>query len=207
MSLRQRCCGTNRRHIAEPFRNRLDRGSRRCIGQFFLVCQDQLGKLVFQLAEIPTQVTHFHFPTAADANLARERLLADDEIGAQREHFAEPLPESYFTAFDAINGDANNELVVADSGGKILGMLQLTFIPYLNFQGSWRALIESVHVSSRVRGRGVGSAMMRWAIARAEERGCRIVQLTTDKRRAEAKRFYEKLGFKATHEGMKLHLT
>jgi len=134
------------------------------------------------------------------------RLLADDPIGATRERFTNPLPESYYAAFDAIAADANSELIVAGSGGKILAVLQLTFIPYLNFQGSWRALIENVHVASSERGRGVGGALMRWAIARAEERGCRIVQLTTDKRRTDARRFYERLGFRATHEGMKLHL-
>ncbi len=122
-------------------------------------------------------------------------LLADDPLGSKRECFADPLPQSYYDAYAAISGDANNELIVVEMGGAVVGMLQLTFIPYLNYRGSWRALIESVHVAAHLRGKGVGSALMRWAIARAQERGCRIVQLTTDKTRAEAKRFYEKLGF------------
>jgi GNAT superfamily N-acetyltransferase len=135
------------------------------------------------------------------------RLLADDPLGSKREYFADPLPASYLKAFAAISADPNNELIVVESGGAVIGVLQLTFIPYLNYQGSWRALIESVHVAAPLRGKGVGAALMRWAIARARERGCRIVQLTTDKTRADAKRFYEQLGFRASHEGMKLHLT
>jgi ribosomal protein S18 acetylase RimI-like enzyme len=134
------------------------------------------------------------------------RMLADDPLGSQREHFSDPLPNSYYEAFAAIAADANNELIVTECDGAIIGVLQLTFIPYLTFQGSWRALIENVRVSANVRGQDVGTALMRWAIARAEERGCRLVQLTTDKSRVDAKRFYEKLGFQATHEGMKLHL-
>lgn len=135
------------------------------------------------------------------------RMLADDPLGSKREHFANPLPDGYYTAFDAIAADSRNELIVAERDGRIIGTLQLTFIPYLNHQGSWRALIESVHVDANERNRGVGGALMRHAIARAQERGCRIVQLTTDKTRADARRFYEKLGFRATHEGMKLPLT
>ncbi|MDB6123069.1 MAG: family acetyltransferase [Pedosphaera sp.] len=133
-------------------------------------------------------------------------MLADDPLGSQRERFSDPLPDSYYAAFDAISTDANNELIVAENDGAIVGVLQLTFIPYLTYQGSWRALIENVRVAANVRGRDIGSALMRWAIARAEERGCRLVQLTTDKSRTHAKRFYEKLGFHATHEGMKLSL-
>lgn len=133
-------------------------------------------------------------------------MLADDTLGSKRERFANPLPDSYYAAFDAINADDRNELIVAECDAQIIGTLQLTFIPYLNHQGSWRALIESVHVSAGQRNRGVGADLMRHAISRAKERGCRIVQLTTDKTRADAKRFYEKLGFRATHEGMKLHL-
>jgi ribosomal protein S18 acetylase RimI-like enzyme len=148
-----------------------------------------------------------NFRRATRADVAEiVRLLADDVLGAKREHFAVPLPDSYYAAFAAIDADPNNELMVAECDGAVVGSLQLTFIPYLNFRGSWRALIESVHVASGMRCKGVGSALMRRAIARAEERGCRIVQLTTDKTRADAKRFYERLGFRATHEGMKLHL-
>ncbi len=134
------------------------------------------------------------------------RLLADDPLGAKRERFEIPLPERYLRAFEAIDADPNNELVVACIGPDVVGVLQLTFIPYLTYQGGWRALIEAVRVDSRQRSRGLGKTMFEWAIARARERGCHLVQLTTDKARPEAKRFYESLGFVASHEGMKLHL-
>jgi ribosomal protein S18 acetylase RimI-like enzyme len=134
------------------------------------------------------------------------RLLADDPLGAKRERFATPLPTSYVRAFEAIDADPNNELIVACCTSDVVGVLQLTFIPYLTYQGSWRALIEGVRVDARLRGRGVGEQLVRWAIERARSRGCRIVQLTTDKSRGDAKRFYERLGFVASHEGLKLHL-
>lgn len=134
------------------------------------------------------------------------RLLADDPLGAKRERFEIPLPDSYLRAFEAIDADPNNELVVACLGAEVVGVLQLTFIPYLTYQGGWRALIEAVRVDSRQRSRGLGKTMFEWAIARARERGCHLVQLTTDKARADAKRFYESLGFVASHEGMKLFI-
>lgn len=134
------------------------------------------------------------------------RLLADDPLGAKRERYATPLPEGYLRAFKAIDADPNNELVVACLGEEVVGVLQLTFIPYLTYQGGWRALIEAVRVISKVRSKGIGKAMFEWAIARSRERGCHLVQLTTDKSRPEAKRFYESLGFSASHEGMKLFL-
>jgi GNAT superfamily N-acetyltransferase len=134
------------------------------------------------------------------------RMLADDPLGAKRERFETPLPEGYLRAFEAIARDPNNELVVACIDGEVVGVLQLTFIPYLTYQGGWRALIEAVRIDSKHRSQGLGKAMFEWAIARARERGCHVVQLTTDKARADAKRFYESLGFVASHEGMKLHL-
>ena len=90
--------------------------------------------------------------------------------------------------------------------GRLVGVLQLTFIPYLTYMGGWRALIEGVRVSSDARSLGIGRQLIEWAIDRARERNCHLVQLTTDKSRPDALRFYEKLGFKASHEGMKLHL-
>ena len=135
------------------------------------------------------------------------RLLADDPLGAKRERYELPLPASYLAAFDAIEADPNNELIVACLGGRVVGVLQLTYIPYLATLGAWRALIEGVRVDAGVRSAGIGKALFEWAIVRARERGCRIVQLTTDKSRADAKRFYEKLGFVASHEGMKLYLS
>lgn len=137
-------------------------------------------------------------------------LLADDTLGAQREWPTDPLPASYHAAFAAIAADPNNELVVADGpDGLPVAVLQLTFTPYLSHQGSWRATIENVRVASALRGSGLGRHFLNWAIGRAHERHCRLVQLSTDKRRPEAKRFYESLGFMATHEGMKqvLHVT
>jgi GNAT superfamily N-acetyltransferase len=134
------------------------------------------------------------------------RMLADDPLGSRRERYENPLPASYGAAFDAIAADPNNELVVACLGDRVIGVLQLTFIPYVSYQGSWRALIEGVRVDSNVRSRGVGRAMFEWAIARARERRCVMLQLTTDKSRGDAKRFYEGLGFVASHEGMKLRL-
>ena len=135
------------------------------------------------------------------------RMLADDALGATREEFTDPLPDSYRRAFEAIAGDPNNELVVAEGPeGRPVAVLQLTFTPYLTHRGGWRATIEGVRVDSRVRGSGLGRELLRWAIARAEERGCHVAQLTTDKLRPQAKSFYESLGFIASHEGMKLNL-
>ena len=130
-------------------------------------------------------------------------MLADDVLGATRERFEMPLPASYVAAFEEIDADANNELVVACLDGAVVGALQLTFIPYLTHQGSRRALIEGVRVARAHRGTGLGTHLFEWAIQRARERGCRMVQLTTDKSRPDARRFYEALGFVASHEGMK----
>lgn len=133
-------------------------------------------------------------------------LLADDALGASREQPSDPLPESYVAAFDAIERDPNNELMVAEMNGKVVGMLQLTYIPGVSRQGSWRALIEAVRVDSALRSAGLGRKMIAWAIDRARARGCAMVQLTSDKSRADAIRFYRSLGFVASHEGLKLSL-
>lgn len=132
------------------------------------------------------------------------RLLADDPLGRTRERFEDPLPSAYLDAFAAIDRDPNQELVVADRAGAVVGVLQLTMTPYLTHQGGWRATIEGVRVASHERSAGIGRQLLEWAIARARERGCRLVQLTTDKTRPDAIRFYESLGFVASHEGMKL---
>lgn len=134
------------------------------------------------------------------------RLLADDMLGESRERPSDPLPESYGAAFDAIERDPNNELIVADMNGKVVGMLQLTFIPGISRQGSWRALIEAVRVDSSLRSAGLGRKLIGWAIERARARGCAMVQLTSDKQRVDAIRFYQSLGFVASHEGLKLTL-
>nr|WKN34073.1 GNAT family N-acetyltransferase [Tunicatimonas sp. TK19036] len=135
------------------------------------------------------------------------KMLADDALGQQRERYEIPLPEAYYTAFEQIDQDPNQELLVAeDEQQEVIGTLQLSFIPYLTYQGGIRAQIEAVRIRKDRRQAGLGEKLFRWAIKRATERNAHIVQLTTDKKRPEAHKFYEKLGFTATHEGMKLHL-
>jgi len=133
-------------------------------------------------------------------------LLADDELGASREDVSVPLNQRYLDAFHSIERDPNNELTVVEYNGELVGMLQLTFIPYLTHTGSWRCLIEGVRIAKNFRAKGLGSRFIKWAIARASERNCGIVQLTSDKQRPDALRFYESLGFVASHEGFKLKL-
>ena len=133
-------------------------------------------------------------------------MLSDDELGTLREDNSKPLNQKYLDAFQEIDSDSNNQLTVVESDGEVVGMLQLTFIPYLSYVGSWRCLIESVRIHSDYRGQGFGRQFFKWAIAQARARQCRIVQLTSDKARSSALRFYESLGFKATHEGFKLKL-
>ena len=135
------------------------------------------------------------------------RMLADDMLGSKREQYTLPLPQSYYTAFEAIDTDSNNELIVVELDGKVIGVLQMTYIPYIAYRGSWRALIEGVRVDSSLRSSGIGRKLFTWAIERAQSKGCHLVQLTSDKARPDAIRFYESLGFVASHEGMKLHLT
>ncbi len=132
-------------------------------------------------------------------------MLADDPLGSQREQFANPLPAVYYDAFDRIITDHNQELMVVEDEGEIIGTLQLSFIPYLTYQGGTRAQIEAVRIHKNRRGQGLGEEFFRWAIARAQERGAHLLQLTTDKQRPDAIRFYEKLGFQGSHLGMKLH--
>lgn len=134
------------------------------------------------------------------------RMLADDFLGATRERFENPLPESYIKAFEEIETDKNNELIVAENNGEIVGTLQITFTPSISFQGGKRAGVESVRVDKKYRGQGLGKELMLWAIERAKLEGCHILQLTTNSDRADAHRFYEKLGFKGSHLGMKLNL-
>lgn len=133
-------------------------------------------------------------------------MLADDEPGSRREINSRPLNQKYLDAFAAIDSDPNNELIVAEHGARLIGMMQLTFIPYLSRLGAWRCLIESVRVHKVYRGRGFGRAMFLRAILRAREKNCELVQLTSDKQRSGASSFYQSLGFEATHEGFKLKL-
>jgi ribosomal protein S18 acetylase RimI-like enzyme len=133
-------------------------------------------------------------------------MLADDALGATRERYQDPPPQAYWDAFNAIDSDPNNRLLVAEENGVVVGCLQLTFIPGLSRLGAERAQIESVRIASSQRGSGLGRKLIEEAIAQARVHGSKLVQLTTDKTRMDARRFYEGLGFTATHEGMKLDL-
>ncbi len=133
-------------------------------------------------------------------------MLADDELGRQREDFRQPLPVTYTEAFQRIDADENQELmVVVNDLDEVIGTMQLSFIQYLTYQGGVRAQIEAVRIHKDMRGKGMGKHMFSWAIQHAQEKRAHVLQLTTDKRRPDAVRFYESLGFEATHEGMKMH--
>lgn len=133
-------------------------------------------------------------------------MIADDALGKKRENFQTPLPQAYLDAFEKINADENQELIVVENeNAEIIGTLQLSFIQYLTYRGGIRAQIEAVRIRKDQRGLGIGKAMFHWAINRAKERKAHLLQLTTDKQRPEAVKFYQDLGFKATHEGMKMH--
>jgi len=133
-------------------------------------------------------------------------MIADDTLGRKRENYTIPLPKAYYDAFERIDTDKNQELTVVENEvGEVIGVFQMTFIPYLTYQGGIRAQIEGVRVHKEHRGMGIGKSVFEWAINRAKERNAHLLQLTTDKKRPDAIRFYESLGFKASHEGMKMH--
>ncbi|HEX6980366.1 MAG TPA: GNAT family N-acetyltransferase [Alphaproteobacteria bacterium] len=157
------------------------------------------------MSNVPNQEIRFRSARREDLS-AIVRLLADDPLGATRERYEDPLPEAYQQAFDAIAAQAGNEIIVAELDGQIVGCLQLTVIPGLSRMGMTRGQIEGVRVDARLRGRRIGERMIRAAIECARAQGCRLVQLTTDKSRPDAHRFYENLGFVASHVGMKLSL-
>lgn len=147
------------------------------------------------------------FRTATRDDLpAIVRMLADDGLGKGREQPVDPLPKAYGDAFDRMAAQPGNDYLLAEIDGEVAGCLQLTVIHGLSRTGVSRAQIEGVRVAGSHRGRGIGEALFREAIRRAREAGCGLVQLTTDKARPDALRFYEKLGFTASHEGMKLEL-
>ena len=150
----------------------------------------------------------FRSATRADVPAILE-LLDDDLIARGRK--SEPAsPEAVdaarWAAFEAVDADPRNELIVAEQDGVVAGTCQLTFTPSLSRRGAERMTIEAVRVRADLRGRGVGRAMMLWSLGRARDRGCGLAQLTTDKRRTDAHRFYTSLGFEASHEGFKLPL-
>ncbi|GIH72757.1 GNAT family N-acetyltransferase [Sphaerimonospora thailandensis] len=135
-------------------------------------------------------------------------LIADDPISAAREKATGSGGEpDYESAFEAIDADPRNELIVVESDGQVVGTMQLTYIPSLSRRAAERALVEAVRVAAPYRNRGIGRAMMEWAVERARERGCALVQLTSDKARVDARRFYSSFGFAASHEGFKLLLS
>jgi GNAT superfamily N-acetyltransferase len=134
------------------------------------------------------------------------RLLADDDLGSQRERYENPLPEPYYSAFEEIRNDPKHELIVAERDGEVIGTLHLIFLSSISFQGGLRAQVEAVRVDRRFQSQGIGSEMMKSTMERAKERGAHVVQLTTHRTRVDAHRFYERLGFKGSHLGMKLNL-
>lgn len=134
-------------------------------------------------------------------------MIANDALGQLRERFEDPLPKEYYSAFERINTDKNQELIVIEnSEGEVVATFQLSFLQYLTYLGGIRCLVENVHVREDQTGKGIGKQMFQWIIERAKEKNVHLIQLTSNKLRPNAIRFYEGIGFKATHEGFKLHL-
>jgi ribosomal protein S18 acetylase RimI-like enzyme len=132
-------------------------------------------------------------------------MLADDPLGGARERIEEPLPPSYFQAFEKLEHDPHIRLVVAEDGkGTVVGCLQLCILPGLSSQGASRGLIEDVRVAMPYRSRGIGEQMVQWAVMEARAKGCKLVELLTHNTRVDAQRFYRRLGFQPTHVGMTL---
>ena len=133
------------------------------------------------------------------------KMLADDALGGPRERLEDPLPASYFAAFERVDRDPNLTLVVAEGeGGAVVGCLQLCILPGISSQGASRGLIEDVRVTSQLRGQHIGEQLVQWALDEARSRGCRLVELLTHHSRVDAQRFYERLGFARSHVGMTL---
>ncbi|MCK8522848.1 GNAT family N-acetyltransferase [Aquimarina sp. D1M17] len=149
-----------------------------------------------------------HFRKATKKDISDVvKMLADDDLGAKREKYSNPLPQTYLDAFDAIDSDPNQELIVVENDDQeILGTFQLSFLQYLTYQGGVRAQIEAVRIRKDQRGKGIGKQMFEWAINRAQQKGAHVLQLTSNKERLKAILFYKNLGFVDSHEGMKLHL-
>ena len=133
-------------------------------------------------------------------------MLADDELGAMREDFRKPLPQRYLDAFRNISCDENQELTIVELDGEVSGTFHLSFIQYLTHRGGMRAQIEAVRIKSEMRGNGIGKEIFQYIIQRAKDRRAHMVQLTTDHQRPGALRFYRRLGFVNSHNGMKLYL-
>jgi GNAT superfamily N-acetyltransferase len=146
---------------------------------------------------------HFRLATIQDLTHI-VYMLSDDVLAATREKFETVISNNYITAFEKITTDANQELTIVEMNGEIVATFQLSFIQYLTHQGGLRAQVEAVRINSNHRGQGIGTKVFEYIINRAKEKGCAFVQLTTDKKRPEAIRFYETIGFTSTHEGMKM---
>ncbi|MEU9056835.1 GNAT family N-acetyltransferase [Streptomyces sp. NPDC048384] len=131
-------------------------------------------------------------------------MLADDPLGAQRESPDDLVP--YLDALERLSADPNQHLVVAVREGRVIGTLQLTIIPGLSRMGATRSIIEGVRIHADERGSGLGTQLIEWAVAESRRQNCQVVQLTTDKSRTDAHRFYERLGFTASHLGFKIQL-
>jgi GNAT superfamily N-acetyltransferase len=149
-----------------------------------------------------------HFRIAKKTDLAEMiQMLADDPLGSQREEFSDPIKPCYLDAFNHIDADLNNEIIVATNhDNQLLGFLQITYIPNLTLQGSWRAQLEGVRARESQRSAGIGKALVEHAIQRAKMRGCHLVQLTSNRTRQSALRFYQSLGFQPSHVGFKLSM-
>ena len=143
-------------------------------------------------------------PATADDVAAIVAMLADDPLGAQRESPDDLTP--YLTALERLASDPNQHLVVAVREGRVVGTLQLTVIPGLSRRGTVRSIIEGVRIHADERGSGLGTQLIDWAIDESRRQGCQLVQLTSDNTRSDAHRFYERLGFTASHVGFKLQL-
>ncbi|WP_428681930.1 GNAT family N-acetyltransferase [Sphingopyxis sp.] len=131
-------------------------------------------------------------------------MLAEDTIPANRE--ADPSDPRYLAAFEAIDSDPNQRLIAAECDGRVVGTMQLSFLPGLSFRGSWRGLIEAVRIVADLRGQKLGERMILWAVEQCRGRDCKLVQLSSSATRTDAHRFYARLGFVQSHVGMKLHL-
>jgi len=131
-------------------------------------------------------------------------MIAEDTIPAGRE--GDPSDPRYLAAFEAIDADPNQQLIAAELGGRVVGTMQISFLPGLSFTGSWRGLIEAVRIVADLRGQKLGEQMILWAVEQCRARDCKLVQLTSSATRTDAHRFYARLGFVQSHVGMKLHL-
>jgi GNAT superfamily N-acetyltransferase len=147
----------------------------------------------------------FRLATAGDL-FEIVKMLSDDSLGATREKLETILSDKYVKAFENIVNDPNQELTVVEMNGEAVATFHLTFIQYLTHQGGLRAQVEAVRTNSNYRGQGIGTRVFEYIIDRVKQKNCNMLQLTSDKRRPEAIKFYESLGFIATHEGMKFKL-